>query len=96
MDVKTTDPQEELAFFEEFVKTPAWKILKAKWKPLVDGAIRSALMANTPDRGFAAGKAHGLLYFLEYPEKHIQTLRSHLKMPRSTNISEFTRELSPE
>jgi hypothetical protein len=83
VDEKLSEAEHELAILSEFVKAAGWEFLRRKWQPLVDAAIGYALAGNVEDRGFAAGKANGLKYFLQYPEKRIKILESEIKKLRS-------------
>jgi hypothetical protein len=80
---KLEDLEAEIKAFEQGVQSEFWKILQLKWKPLVDSATGTALSGNVQDRGFAAGKANGLHYFLTYPEKHIKVLENEIKIRKN-------------
>ncbi len=79
IDEKTAELHEELRVFEVLVQSPGWNLLKRQWQPLLTAAIGAALSGKATDRSFVAGKANGMKYFLEYPEKHIRTLQNRLK-----------------
>lgn len=86
LPIKTTTPERianleyELKLFEAGIQSPFWKLLEELWKPLVDSATATALSGQALDRGFLAGKANGLHYFLKYPEKHIKKLQNDIKL----------------
>lgn len=79
---KIVDLEYEIKVFEAGVQSPFWKLLCDQWKPIVDAATGQALSGQAVDRGFLAGKANGLHYFLKYPEKHIKKMQNDLKTYR--------------
>lgn len=93
IDLKSVTLEDELRLFEAFINSPAWAIMKTRWQPLVASAIGGALSGKATDRSFLAGKANGLKYFLEYPDRHIRELRSKLKgiptPPRKEDFEEI-------
>lgn len=81
MDVTNFTLEDEIRLFIDFVKSPVWQVVKLRWEPLVTTAIGAVLSGKVSgsERDFLAGKANGLKYFLEYPEKHIHNLEMKLK-----------------
>lgn len=81
MDLSKLTLEDEIQLFTAFVKSPVWQVVQARWEPLVSTAIGAVLSGKIggSERDFLAGKANGLKYFLEYPEKHIHNLEVKLK-----------------
>ena len=81
MDLTKLTIEDEIRLFVDFVKSPAWQVVRSRWEPLVTTAIGAVLSGKVSgsERDFLAGKANGLKYFLEYPEKHIHNLEIKLK-----------------
>ncbi len=70
--------EDELLILEQGIKSEFWKLIQLKWGNFIVQANNSLLSPNYTNRDFLAGKIRGMTDLLNYPNKHIDTVKRQL------------------
>ena len=72
-------PEDEKFILEQGLNSPFWQIISTKWEYFRKIAMNSLLSPEYGHRDFLAGKIKGMDDLLNYPSRHIETLKAKIE-----------------